>query len=465
MGDSRQEALQKGQDVTETKKSGAMPVLLGSGFAGVLIAAAFIYLPTPQIDDGGAQTDATTDVAVIEAAPAEEVVAVPLEMPAPAEEVAEEDTTEPAPEDIAEPAPEVAAEPPAPPLPQGPTFDTFRVELDGTMVIAGRAAPGQDVAVILGGVEVDRVTADTGGSFVALPIAGPSEQPRRLTLVGDPDGAAIESLTSYIVAPIAAPVVVAEAEPEPAPEPEPEVVAEAVTDETPSDEAPAAEAETLAAADTETGATDPATPPALEETVVAQETQAPEIETASAAPPTVLQADTDGVRIVQGEQAQEADNVALDAITYDPEGEVQLSGRATSDTGEVQVYINNEPLAVAPITEGDWRLDLPDIDTGVYTLRVDEVDTEGTVVSRIETPFKREEPEEVAAVLAEETAQEGFEVAVRTVQPGSTLWAIAEDTLGDGILYVEVFEANRDLIRDPDLIYPGQIFRIPGISE
>jgi nucleoid-associated protein YgaU len=157
--------------------------------------------------------------------------------------------------------------------------------------------------------------------------------------------------------------------------------------------------------------------------------------------------------------------VALDTITYDPEGNVQVSGRARSEDGAVQVYINNEPLAEAPITEGDWRLDLPDIDTGVYTLRVDEVDTAGTVVSRIETPFKREEPADVAAVLAEETAREGFEVAVRTVQPGSTLWAIAEETLGDGILYVKVFEANRDLIRDPDLIYPGQIFRIPGPSE
>ena len=48
-----------------------------------------------------------------------------------------------------------------------------------------------------------------------------------------------------------------------------------------------------------------------------------------------------------------------------------------------------------------------------------------------------------------------------TVQPGNTLWAIARDAYGDGILYVRVFEANRGLIRDPDLIYPGQIFTVP----
>lgn len=49
-----------------------------------------------------------------------------------------------------------------------------------------------------------------------------------------------------------------------------------------------------------------------------------------------------------------------------------------------------------------------------------------------------------------------------TVQPGYTLWAIARRELGAGILYVQVFEANRDKIRDPNLIYPGQVFAIPG---
>ena len=48
-----------------------------------------------------------------------------------------------------------------------------------------------------------------------------------------------------------------------------------------------------------------------------------------------------------------------------------------------------------------------------------------------------------------------------TVQKGFTLWAIATDRFGDGTQYVRVYEANRDLIRDPDLIYPGQVFAIP----
>ena len=110
---------------------------------------------------------------------------------------------------------------------------------------------------------------------------------------------------------------------------------------------------------------------------------------------------------------------------------------------------------------GGWRTDLPDVDTGVYTLRIDEVTPEGEVVSRIETPFKREEPAVVAEALAIETAQPEFQVAMTTVQPGTTLWAIARDHFGSGVMYVEVFAANRDRIRDPDLIYPGQVFRMP----
>ena len=49
-----------------------------------------------------------------------------------------------------------------------------------------------------------------------------------------------------------------------------------------------------------------------------------------------------------------------------------------------------------------------------------------------------------------------------TVQPGFTLWGIAKSEFGDGVLYVQVYEANKDKIRDPDLIYPGQVFTLPG---
>lgn len=59
----------------------------------------------------------------------------------------------------------------------------------------------------------------------------------------------------------------------------------------------------------------------------------------------------------------------------------------------------------------------------------------------------------------------GQPTVVVTVQPGFTLWGIAEETYGDGVLYVQLFEANADRIKDPDLIYPGQVFTLPEAPD
>ncbi|MBE0414605.1 MAG: LysM peptidoglycan-binding domain-containing protein [Yoonia sp.] len=378
--------LPEGHIVTDNKQSQARRIGLGALSAVLLIMVGLFFLPDPAVE------------------PAPEAVVTTQEAVAPAPVVS----------DAAPATPELET-------PLAPRFDTFRVELDGAMLIAGRAMPGQQVDVVLGGVVIAQVIADASGNFVAFAQAGPADVPRRLSLLVDPDGAAIMSETSYIVAPIAPVQQVASAPPSPA------VVA----------------------------------PP--------PEDVAPEPDVAGGAPdapavPTVLQADQAGISVVQA-APQPVANVALDAITYDPDGDIQLTGRATGP-GEVQVYLDNQPIVTSPVTQtGDFRVDLPQVATGIYTLRIDEVNAAGSVVSRIETPFKREEAGDVAAALAEETTRVGFEVAVRTVQPGETLWAIAEQNLGQGIFYVKVFEANRDLIRDPDLIYPGQIFRIPNNAD
>ena len=48
-----------------------------------------------------------------------------------------------------------------------------------------------------------------------------------------------------------------------------------------------------------------------------------------------------------------------------------------------------------------------------------------------------------------------------TVQEGDTLSKIAKHHYGDAGKWRKIYEANRDLIKDPDLIYPGQTFTIP----
>ena len=77
----------------------------------------------------------------------------------------------------------------------------------------------------------------------------------------------------------------------------------------------------------------------------------------------------------------------------------------------------------------------------------------GKVVARLETPFARADfllPSEATALVV--------------VQPGNSLWRIARRRYGLGPQYVQIFEANRDQISNPDLIYPGQIFELPQVN-
>jgi len=47
------------------------------------------------------------------------------------------------------------------------------------------------------------------------------------------------------------------------------------------------------------------------------------------------------------------------------------------------------------------------------------------------------------------------------IKSGDTLWKVAEEFLGNGSKYPEIFEANREVIEDPDKIFVGQKIRIP----
>ncbi len=55
----------------------------------------------------------------------------------------------------------------------------------------------------------------------------------------------------------------------------------------------------------------------------------------------------------------------------------------------------------------------------------------------------------------------GEESVFVLVKEGDTLWGLAERELGNGAQYTEIFAANREVIEDPDLIFPGQKIRIP----
>ena len=67
-----------------------------------------------------------------------------------------------------------------------------------------------------------------------------------------------------------------------------------------------------------------------------------------------------------------------------------------------------------------------------------------------------------AAAAAPASAAVSAPSRIVTISSGNTLWAIARETYGDPYLYVQIFEANRDQIRDPNRIYPGQVFTLPN---
>jgi len=166
--------------------------------------------------------------------------------------------------------------------------------------------------------------------------------------------------------------------------------------------------------------------------------------------------------------APRVSDVIIDAISYDTEGEVLLSGRGVEDQ-HIRIYVDNKPIKTRSIeADGTWSMDLQEIDAGVYILRIDQLDSDGVVTSRTETPFQKETSEiakQMAALANSEVTDSapriGIGLSTVVIQPGYTLWAVARKTYGFGMQYVRIYHANKDQIRDPDLIYPGQIFKLP----
>ncbi|MEP4981289.1 LysM peptidoglycan-binding domain-containing protein [Ascidiaceihabitans sp.] len=465
---------------------------LAGGQAGTLAAGVVVVAG---VVGGGAWMFTQNETAPVQTTPVVEAAVVPeVQAPAAAEPVVAVDpkpdvvdaeasqpvtsqpvTSQPEASQPAAVGAEVVVSDPVP-----PRFDEVRTENDGLTVIAGRAAPGSTVALLVDGVEAARATTESNGAFAVVAILDVSDKPRLLTLLQIEGEKTLASADEIIIAPTpkanvdtvvakvdtAVAKVVATPEPEANPEPEPEA-APAIEPAIPLATAEVQPAPTptptptpeAAIASVPVAKADPVATPAPELAPEPTPELAPEPTPEPETQIAVLKADEDGVEVLNRSSAPEVmANVAIDTISYSDVGDVLLSGRAQSRAQAVRVYLNNAPVTTLNVDgAGRWRGDLPDVDTGVYTLRVDEVDDEGAVTSRVETPFKREDPQVLAAAQSDDRAP----IAAITVQTGATLWAIARDRYGDGTLYVRVLEANSDAIKNPDLIYPGQIFDLP----
>ena len=426
---------------------------------------------------GATEDEASTDMAAADQAPAESAAEAPdagasedrpvagdAESPDARTDMASgtDSAGQEAADDLAGEATDTSepTETPAPPAAADPTFHVVRIAPDGEALIAGTAAPGSAITVLLDGEAVGEATADASGNFVSLFSIGTSGTARIISLSAEGEGGAALSEQEIIVAPMpAAPAVASTEQTGPSEE-------ETGTTETAAAAAePPASAESLAEATVEApvvtapepGSAEPPAQVAEAGAVGEPITEPPASPEAPA--PTLLLSEGGSVRVIQSEVPDVMDRVAIDAITYDVEGEVTLTGRAGND-GFVRVYLDNVPVLTTEIAEdGNWSTQLPEVDTGVYTLRVDRLDPEGNVTARAETPFLREAVEDVQSIAGDLERQTLEDIV--TVQPGDHLWGIATRRYGEGIRYVKVFEANRDQIRDPDLIYPGQIFELP----
>ncbi|MEE2760545.1 MAG: LysM peptidoglycan-binding domain-containing protein [Pseudomonadota bacterium] len=294
-----------------------------------------------------------------------------------------------------------------PPGPVRPTFDIVRINPEGDTVMAGRAEPNAKVHIFDGGKLIGSARANRRGEWVFVPTSPLSPGSRKLSLRADGPGGLEQKSDSDVV------LVV--------PERGKDIAGRA--------------------------ADKPSQPLALR---VPRDAKLPvevlQKPTAAAAKQPVPSA--------KGTATPSILRFAVDAVDYDDGGQLDIIGTAPAG-GLVHLYLDNNFLGRATASSGGrWRQRPSEpVAPGIYTLRADQVDTNGKVLARLEVHFSRSMPLE--------GIPPGSLVVVR---PGNSLWRIARRSYGSGFKYTVIYDANRNQIKDQNLIFPGQVFQLPAIN-
>jgi nucleoid-associated protein YgaU len=301
-----------------------------------------------------------------------------------------------------------------------PTFDIARIEPTGEAVIAGRAMPGATVELLRNGKLHDQAVADQSGQFAMVPPRLPPGTYDLTLRSKEPDGKLVTSRQSVAVAL------------EPSPKDGP-VVALMTPDK----------------------------------------------------PIVVLsQPATSKPR---------AGTVVVETVETEPGDKLHVSGRARPGA-PVRLYLNDSFVSsVTAGADGRFAVTINEgVVSGSYRVRLDEVESNsGTVRARAEVPFNVPDALVTASVPTQATASKRPEIAsaqqpqlaatASTAPPdggspsavvvpriattrisrGDSLWRISRLTYGAGTRYAVIYKANREQIRNPNLIYPGQIFVVP----
>ena len=353
-----------------------------------------------------------------------------------------------------------------------PKFDLFSIDSSGLATIAGKGLAGQDLEIVLDGQVIAVVIPDDNGEFAIILDLGISNNPRSLVLRSrHKDGREIVSDETVLITPILETdeqdknIIVAEDSSD-ANSDKPKVDENNNADEPKVDEDN--NADEPKKVDENNNADEKEDATKTNEGNKKETVESNELDTSNVSVAIVSSKDLKVISPAVQKNAPRVSDVIIDAISYDAEGEVLLSGRGVEDQ-HIRIYVDNKPIKTRSIeADGTWSMDLQEIDAGVYILRIDQLDSDGVVTSRTETPFQKETNQvakQMAALanneVADSTPQIGIGLSTVIIQPGYTLWAVARKTYGFGIQYVRIYHANKDQIRDPDLIYPGQIFKLP----
>ena len=366
-----------------------------------------------------------------------------------------------------------------------PSFGLLRVEPDGSTVIAGQAGANADIEILSGTKKIASAHAASNGDFVAVldtPLApgdyelvlrsteanGDVAMSKETAIISVPEKGHEGELLALVEQPGEASRLINVPKPE-----EPGGNAEAQAGQSAEQPASAASGETKVAS---APATDAAKTP--------------------------------------GEAGEKPADIRIEAVEIDA-GTIFVAG-AAKPGAQVRVYANE--ILLGDTTAGpngrflvEVKRDLP---VGDYIIRADVIDpATGDVVARAAVPFTRSEGEHLAAVASDTpvsgetppassgtsggTAGEGQQSAASSVpgsatalpdgppkvpegitvtghlrrtnssviiRRGDTLWHISRRIYGKGIRYTTIYLANQDQIKDPDMIWPGQIFALPEKS-
>ena len=139
------------------------------------------------------------------------------------------------------------------------------------------------------------------------------------------------------------------------------------------------------------------------------------------------------------------------AITHDTKlGQLVLSGIAYNGV-QVNAGFTGKETSSTKINNGEWNLSIPGkLIVGKQKVFAVLLGKNGKVLS------------ENSFVISGKSIENANGKTLIIVQKGDALWNIAYQRLGLGNRYIDIVELNKDKIKDPDLIYPQQLFIIPN---